>query len=168
MLYFKYPENSLKKINCFFCFFYTKMMWMFKHTCKLRHWLWSHWFIFISRCPNFIIFAIFKCFIIVVYPDYVVVFPSDLYCLVSHDIIYLTLSSSITIRKWYGQPCALGSYFEMINQIMFQWFHLIWFNLILVFNATFSNISAISWRSVLVVEEAAVHRENHRPRASNW
>ena len=33
------------------------------------------------------------------------------------------------------------------------------------FNATFSNISAISWRPVLVVEEAG---ENHRPWASNW
>ena len=34
-----------------------------------------------------------------------------------------------------------------------------------VINATFSNILAISWRPVLVVEEAG---ENHRPRASNW
>ena len=33
----------------------------------------------------------------------------------------------------------------------------------LLFNATFSNISAISWRTVLVVEEAGVPRENHRP-----
>jgi hypothetical protein len=32
-------------------------------------------------------------------------------------------------------------------------------------NATCSNISAISWRPVLVVEEAG---ENHRPWASNW
>jgi hypothetical protein len=31
--------------------------------------------------------------------------------------------------------------------------------------ATFSNISAISWRPVLVVEEAG---ENHGPWASNW
>jgi hypothetical protein len=37
-----------------------------------------------------------------------------------------------------------------------------------VFNATFSNISAISWRPVLVVEEAGVPGENHRPWASNW
>jgi hypothetical protein len=36
------------------------------------------------------------------------------------------------------------------------------------FNATFNNISAISWRSVLVVEEARVPGENHRPWASNW
>ena len=32
-----------------------------------------------------------------------------------------------------------------------------------MFNATFSNISAISWRPVLVVEEAGVPGENHRP-----
>jgi len=38
----------------------------------------------------------------------------------------------------------------------------------LVLNATFSNISAISWRPVLMVGEAGVHRENHRPWASNW
>ena len=42
---------------------------------------------------------------------------------------------------------------------------LIWF---LVFNATFSNISAISWRPALVVEEAGVTGENHQPWASNW
>ena len=39
--------------------------------------------------------------------------------------------------------------------------------LFLVFNATISNISAISWRPVLVVEEAGVPGENHRPWASN-
>jgi hypothetical protein len=38
----------------------------------------------------------------------------------------------------------------------------------LVFNVTFSNISAISWQPVLVVEEAGVLGENHRPWASNW
>jgi hypothetical protein len=40
--------------------------------------------------------------------------------------------------------------------------------LILVFNTTFSNISGISWRPVLVVEEAGVPGENHRPWTSNW
>jgi len=35
------------------------------------------------------------------------------------------------------------------------------------FNATFNNISVISWRSVLVVGEAGVPGENHRPWASN-
>jgi hypothetical protein len=36
----------------------------------------------------------------------------------------------------------------------------------IVFNATFSNISAISWRPVLVMEEAGVPGENHRPWAT--
>jgi hypothetical protein len=38
----------------------------------------------------------------------------------------------------------------------------------MVFNATFNNISVISWRSVLLVEETGVPGENHRPIASNW
>jgi hypothetical protein len=29
-------------------------------------------------------------------------------------------------------------------------------------------LSAISWRPVLVVEEAGIPGENHRPWASNW
>jgi hypothetical protein len=45
---------------------------------------------------------------------------------------------------------------------------MILFFLFLVFNATFSNISTKSWRPVLVVEEAGVNGENHRPLASNW
>jgi hypothetical protein len=36
------------------------------------------------------------------------------------------------------------------------------------FNDTFSNISAISWRPVLVEKEAGVPGESHRPWASNW
>jgi hypothetical protein len=39
---------------------------------------------------------------------------------------------------------------------------------LIVFNATFSNISVISWISVLMVEEAGIPGENHRPWASNW
>ena len=39
-----------------------------------------------------------------------------------------------------------------------------WF---MVVNATFNNISAISWRSVSLVEETAVPGENHRPVASH-
>ena len=41
-------------------------------------------------------------------------------------------------------------------------------DLFIVLNATFSNFSAISWRPVLVVEEAGVPGENHRPWASKW
>ena len=43
----------------------------------------------------------------------------------------------------------------------------IWFDFI-VFNATFRNMSAISWRPVLGMEEAGVPGENHRPGTNNW
>jgi hypothetical protein len=39
---------------------------------------------------------------------------------------------------------------------------------VMVFNATFNNISVISWRSVLLVEETRVPTENHWPAASHW
>ena len=42
---------------------------------------------------------------------------------------------------------------------------MVWF---MVFNATFNNISVISWWSVLLVEETEVPGENHWPVASNW
>ena len=38
---------------------------------------------------------------------------------------------------------------------------------LMVFNATFNNISDISWRSVLLVEETGGPGENHRPVASH-
>jgi hypothetical protein len=38
---------------------------------------------------------------------------------------------------------------------------------VIVFNATFNNISVISWRSVSLVEETGVPGENHRPASSH-
>ena len=38
----------------------------------------------------------------------------------------------------------------------------------MMLNATFNNISVISWRSVLLMEETGVPWENHRPVASHW
>ena len=47
-----------------------------------------------------------------------------------------------SIMKWNNIPLGLG------------------------FNATFNNISAISWRSALLMEETGVLGENHRPATS--
>jgi len=41
----------------------------------------------------------------------------------------------------------------------------LWF---MVFNATSNSISAISWRSLLLVEETGVPGENHRTVTSHW
>jgi hypothetical protein len=38
----------------------------------------------------------------------------------------------------------------------------------MVLNATFNNISVISWLSVLLVDETGVPGENHIPGASHW
>jgi len=38
----------------------------------------------------------------------------------------------------------------------------------MVFNATFNDISIISWRSVLLVEETGIPGENHWPAVSDW
>jgi len=48
-------------------------------------------------------------------------------------------------------------------------YHLFWFRFwFMVVNATFNNISVISWHSVLLVEETGGPRENHQPVASHW
>jgi hypothetical protein len=39
---------------------------------------------------------------------------------------------------------------------------------LVMFNATFNNISVISWRSVLLVDESRVPGDNHWPAASHW
>jgi hypothetical protein len=44
---------------------------------------------------------------------------------------------------------------------------MVWFGL-WCFNTTFNNISAISWRSVLLLGETAVPGENRRSVASDW
>ena len=36
----------------------------------------------------------------------------------------------------------------------------------MVFNATFNNISVISWQSVLLVEETGIPEENNQPAAT--
>jgi hypothetical protein len=38
----------------------------------------------------------------------------------------------------------------------------------MMINVTFNNTLAISWRSVLLVKEIGVPRENHRPAVSHW
>jgi hypothetical protein len=64
----------------------------------------------------------------------------------------ISLCCQHQIKKGPGWLNELGSW--IIYQII-QAYH-------------FSNISAISWRPVLVLEEARVPGENHRPWASNW
>ena len=94
--------------------------------------------------------------------------PLTLWVQIPHRrVLYTTLCDKVCQWLAAGLWFSLGTLVSDIIEIiwMWRWFDLIWF---LVFNTTFSNISTISWRPVLVVEEAGVPGENHRPWASNW
>jgi hypothetical protein len=60
----------------------------------------------------------------------------------------------------YTMNTAMNTPWIQLNVGWVRWF--------MVFYSTFNNISVISWRSVLLVEETGVHGENHRPVASQW
>ena len=52
-----------------------------------------------------------------------------------------------------------------INTIKLKYYRVMF--RVMVFNATFNNISVISWQSVLLMEETGVPEENHRPASSH-
>jgi hypothetical protein len=64
------------------------------------------------------------------------------------------------MRSKFCRPMMSVSSHDIYSTKLVGWF--------MVFNATFNNISVISWRWVLLVEETGVPGENHRPAASHW
>ena len=79
---------------------------------------------------------------------------------ITQIVIYIQWPCYCTVHV-YINICLLISVLLLEIQLIRIW---IW---ILVFNITFNNISAISWWPILVVEEAGVPGENHRPWESN-
>jgi hypothetical protein len=77
------------------------------------------------------------------------------------------LSKIIVFCLFFLQKITWWPCFSQNLELYYTCTKCIWFNF-WCFNATFSNISAISWRPVLVVEEAGGPGENHQPWASNW
>ena len=79
---------------------------------------------------------------------------------VFHSILHFThlICSHIPLHHWYK------FYFPEFIVCLFVCL----FVCLMVLNATFNNISVISWRSVLLVEETGGPRENHRSVASHW
>jgi hypothetical protein len=51
--------------------------------------------------------------------------------------------------------------------ILFCYLNIVFYKGVLVLNVTLNNISFISWRSVLLVEETGVPGQNYRPTADN-
>jgi len=72
---------------------------------------------------------------------------------------------------WCLTPLSTIFHFSFELLLLFYWsactksgnwevMYMVWY---MVFNANFNNISVISWRSILLMEETGVPLENHRP-----
>ena len=81
------------------------------------------------------------------------------------DLCHPNLFYYMTIGHLDLLLTIIGHYFLCLDHHVLLWFLGLRFRFI-VLNATFNNISAISWRSVLLVEETGVLGENHHPVAS--
>ena len=85
------------------------------------------------------------------------------------DFRYQVLKDNSRIKTWKRFNTSTQSIINVpLNAACFVLTQHLAFNLwvmVMVFNAIFSNISVISWRSVLLLEETGV---THRPVASHW
>ena len=70
-------------------------------------------------------------------------------------IVFFGLINKSLSKPWKVEPDWIKFVFQIPTRVM-------------VFNATFSNISLILWLSVLLVEETRVPGVNHQPAASHW
>jgi len=52
---------------------------------------------------------------------------------------------------------------NLIDKFSKMFFQIVWFAPLMVFSATYTNISVISWRSVLLLEETGEPGVKHRP-----
>jgi hypothetical protein len=74
---------------------------------------------------------------------------------------YLHWNKNVVFRK------SLSYQYVNIRETKWNYFLYLFRTRVMVLNPNFNNISAISWRSVLLVEETGVHGKNHRPAASH-
>jgi hypothetical protein len=79
----------------------------------------------------------------------------------------LMLRVQILIRASCTTLCAYLEYLIYSMNSKYRW-NTCYIVCLMVFKATFNNISVISWRSVLLVEETGGPGENHRLVASHW
>ena len=85
-------------------------------------------------------------------------------CIVLHymHIWHLRIRASSVQFRASKINMALARMDKLVKKLMSNTEY-VCFVYFMVFNATFNNISAISWRSVLLVEENGVPGESYRP-----
>jgi hypothetical protein len=81
---------------------------------------------------------------------------------VTRSIIFINVNNSVTKMAGFWQKFRISHQCYMYRDYKGVRVR------VMMFNATFNNISVISWRWVLLVEETGVPREIHRPVASHW
>ena len=89
---------------------------------------------------------------------------STLYKTNTFSWIFIVLAhwnKNVVFRK------SLSYQYVNIRETKWNYFLHLFRTRVMVLNPNFNNISAISWRSVLLVEETGVHGKNHRPAASH-
>ena len=77
------------------------------------------------------------------------------------------LQNSISHLVWTVEIRCNGTYSSQVGWSLLRHCITVMFGF-MVFNATFNNISVISWWSVLLVEKTGVPGENYRSVASHW
>ena len=75
----------------------------------------------------------------------------------NETLVYMFISSHKSKLCIRTTQYTNGRHFLRVRRVM-----------VMVLNPTFNNISVISWRSDLLVEETGVSAENQRPVASHW
>ena len=76
------------------------------------------------------------------------------------ELLWIDWCKRYTITASKGWVSPVPQEASVVKSVWLSWF--------MVFNANFNNISVISWRSVLLVEETGVPGKKHRPAASHW
>ena len=87
-------------------------------------------------------------------------------CLICHTCIKCIKSHLKLASLCFNLNIIL--YYSLKKIFLLLYFHIDLFVCLMVFNAIFNNISVISWRSVLLVEETGGPGENNQPVASHW
>ena len=95
---------------------------------------------------RYIFFSLIECF------SKIIMFTFDIAC----DVWKIMWCCYSHVMKWYKKLV----FFSTNTGFCFV--------CLMMFNATFNNISVISWRSFLLVEETAGLEENHRLVAGHW
>ena len=167
---FYFHLNDIYLLNVIgFASFYDMSLGCWKCSHSVVFWKCSHSVVF-WKCSHSVVF--WKC-------SHSVVFwkcsHSVIFWNCSHSVVFWKCSHSVVFFVFIlfhilSLPCQFQLVFFSVNSYYDYEIRVLivdWFYGFMVFSAIFRNISVISWRSVLMMEENGVTGENHRPAASH-